>query len=48
MEVAVATMVPSYVIVNAELGRKFEPDTVTVVPTNPLDGFRETAGLVIV
>jgi hypothetical protein len=48
VEVAVATVVPSYVIVNAELGRKLEPDTVTVVPTDPLEGFRETVGLVIV
>jgi hypothetical protein len=46
--VVVATVFPSYVTVIAELGTKFEPDTVTDVLTGPLDGERVIAGTVTV
>jgi hypothetical protein len=46
--VVLVTLFPSYLTVNAELDTKFEPETVTDVPTGPLVGLREIVGVVTV
>jgi hypothetical protein len=38
------TMVPSYFIVTAEDGAKFDPETVIVEPTTPVVGLKEIDG----
>lgn len=48
LAVGVAATFPSYATFNAELGTKFEPDTVTDAPTIPLVGLIEIVGVVTV